>query len=223
VPHDTPGHLARPHHAALFRVDPGWLFLVAGCVMISATVLVPAQDDLLEAHAFRDKALALESYRASVLSKHTSYLQAIDAGDTTVLLDLAATQLNLVPTTQTVLLAPTIGSDAPASVLAALDVPYTRPAPPVAPDTILRRLTLHPRARMLIFAASAVAILYGLLPPSTQDSVPRESRRRPRPHAAPTPSVRPIAPVAAPARTRSPIAPRPAASKSRPDSDGRAA
>ena len=212
MPSDTPGHPARTLHAPLFRVDPGWLFLLAGCVMISATVLVPAQDDLLEAHAFRDKALALESYRAAVLSKHTAYLQALDAQDTTVLLDLAATQLNLVPQNQTVLLAPTIGSDAPASVLAALDVAYKRPAPPVAPDTILRRLTLLPRARMLIFAASAVAILYGLLPPSVSEShLPAPTRERRKPAIAPTPSVRPIAPVAGPPRIRNPFAPRPAA------------
>jgi len=214
---------ANAHSAPLFRVDPGWLFLIAGCVMISATVLVPAQDDLLEAHAFREKALALESYRAGVLAKHTAYMQAIDAQDETVILDLAATQLNLVPKGKTVLLAPNVGSDAPVSILASLDVPYVRPVPPSAPDTVLHRLTSHPRARLLILAASAVAILYGLLPPSVPEKNPAPIRptRAPVPRAAP--SVRHISPVAAAIRGRNPLArPMPAA-KARKESDERAA
>lgn len=172
--------------------------------MMSATVLVPAQDDLLEAHAFRDKALALESYRASVLSRHTAYLQALEARDETVLLDLAASQLNLVPKDQTVLLAPSVGADAPVSVLASLDVPYVRPEPPVAADTMLHRLTAHPRARMLIFAACAVAILYGLLPASMPSSESTRARRRSRDGEAsgPTMAVRSIAHITGAARAR---------------------
>lgn len=191
--------------------------------MIAATVLVPAQDDLLEAHAFREKALALESYRASVLARHTAYMQAVDAQDETVILDLAATQLNLVPKGKTVLLAPNIGSDAPVSILAGLDVPYVRPVPPSPPDTLLHRLTIQPRARMLIFAASAVAILYGLLPPSVPERNPAPVRptRAPVPRAAP--SVRHISPVAAAIRGRNPLLrPMPAA-KVRKDTDERAA
>jgi len=157
-----------------------------------------------------------------VLSKHTGYLEAVDAQDQTVVLDLAATQMNLVPKGKTVLLAPHVGADAPASVLSALDVPYVRPVPPTAPDTILHTLTMHPRARLLILVASAVAILYGLLPQSVPDAMPARSRSRRSPVRDPAPAVRPISPIGGPIRSRNPFAPRPAA-KVRKDTDERAA
>ncbi|VAX40895.1 hypothetical protein MNBD_PLANCTO03-1193, partial [hydrothermal vent metagenome] len=81
------------------RFDPGWLFLVAGLVLLGLTVVIPAQADLSEAQWQRDRALAIEHQRQERLFKHERYLAALESREPRVVRALAASQLNLVPAT----------------------------------------------------------------------------------------------------------------------------
>lgn len=167
---------ARPgeHGRPLFRFDPGWLFLLPGLVILSATVLMPALDDLARARAHRDKALALETYRSQRLANHLTYLDALQGADETVLLDLAASQLNLAPADRRVIIAP--AGLTRASVLERLEAPYLAPSVTMPPDSLLHRLTTNRHTRLWMIAAGAMCVLYALLPPVT-----RHARRVPRP------------------------------------------
>lgn len=173
----------------LFRLDPGWLFLLPGLVIIAATVLMPANDDLARARAYRDKALALETYRSQRLAKHLTYLDALQHGDDTVLLDLAATQLNLAPADRQVVIAPAGRTDA--SVLGRLEPAYNAPTVAMPPDSLLHRLTTNRHTRLWMIAAGAMCVLYALLPPaSPARRAASRSVRRARAHRAIMPTLR---------------------------------
>jgi hypothetical protein len=166
---ERPPHERRP----LFRLDPGWLFLLPGLVIIAATVLMPAGDDLARARAYREKALALETYRSQRLANHLTYLDALQQGDETVLLDLAASQLNLAPADREVIIAPAGLTDA--SVLDRLDATYKAPTVALPPDSLLHRLTTNRHTRLWMIAGGAMCVLYALLPPATRAD--RKARR----------------------------------------------
>lgn len=166
APTSAPTH-APPQRRPLFRFDPGWLFLIAGCAVLVAAVLIPAQDDLAVAQWQRDKARAVERWRAERLASYTAFLNALDAGDPTLVRSLAATQLNLTPAGATPIIATPHGGRADASIFPELE-PAFEPVPePVPPDSTLHAWATDGRARLLLIAAGAMCLLYGLLPPAT--------------------------------------------------------
>lgn len=153
--------------AILSRLDPGWLFLLAGLAVLIATVLIPAHDDLARARLQRDRARAIEARAAERLAHYSDYLDALRRGDRAVSLSLAATQLNLAPADRRVLETAPGGWDPgafDASVFAALE-PDPTPLPELTlPDTALRRLTTADGARLWLIAGGALCVLIGLLP-----------------------------------------------------------
>lgn len=147
---------------------------MSGLVILSATVLMPAEDDLARARANRDRALALETHRSATLANHLAYLDGLSRGDETVLLSLAATQLNLAPADREVIIAPVGGSVSP---LDRLGASYEAPLVSMPPDSMLHRLATDRQARLWLIAAGAMCVLYGLLPPASV-SRRREGARR---------------------------------------------
>ncbi len=133
---------------------------------------MPALDDLARAEAHREKALALETYRAGRLARHVEYLDALRRQDRTLLLSLAATELNLAPPGRRVIISPA-GSAAP--VLERLDVPYVAPTVAMPPESMLHRLATNRHTRLWLIACAAMCVLYGLLPPARR----AERSRRP--------------------------------------------
>lgn len=159
----------RPVTALLARFDPGWLFLVAGLAVLSATVLIPASDDLARARLQRDRALAIEERAANRLSRYSDYLDALGRRDPAVALSLAATQLNLAPEGKTLLELSPDGWDPSAFDASIFDdlEPEPTPLPELdLPDTALRRLTTDDTARLWLIAGGAMCVLVGLLPAS---------------------------------------------------------
>lgn len=164
---DTPidTHESPEEGGALFRFDTGWLYLLPGLALICATVLIPAYDDLSSAEFQRSQAFALEQYRSERLRSYTAYLTALSRNDETVLLQLAATHLNLIPSGKEVLIAPAGQiSDLPASPFPALEPEYRPPSPPVQVDSLLRRLSVQDTTRLWMIAGGMMCILIGLLP-----------------------------------------------------------
>lgn len=152
----------------LSRLDPGWLFLLAGLTILSATVLIPAQDDLAEARLQRDRAMAFEERATARLERYSDYLDALSRRDETLVTSLVATQLNLAPAGRSVL--PLAGEpDAfDASVFRDLE-PAATPMPELhLADTALRRLTTGRHSRLWMIAGGAMCLLIGLMPPATR-------------------------------------------------------
>lgn len=152
--------------APIAMLDPGWLCLIAGIALLAATVLIPAMDELAEVRLQRDRALALERHRVERLVRYEEYLAALEREEPSLVMALAASQLNQIPQDRTLILETprTVSPPASASVFAGLEpppitLPERRPV-----DSILHRWTTSDRSRTWLFAAGAVCLLMGLLP-----------------------------------------------------------
>ena len=69
----------------------------AGLGVLISTVLIPAIDDLEQARWQRDRAAAIERHRVERLERYGAYLDAVMRAEESVVLALAAEQLNRVP------------------------------------------------------------------------------------------------------------------------------
>ena len=153
---------------ALDGLDPGWLFLVAGLAILSATVLIPAQDDLAEARLQRERAEAFETRATARLERYSDYMDALQRRDETLVTSLVATQLNMSPAGRVV--HPLAGDPDvfDASVFRDLE-PAPTPMPELhLADTALRRLTTGRTSRLWMIAGGAMCLLIGLMPAATR-------------------------------------------------------
>lgn len=159
----APTPTPRPRRGPL--LDPGWLFLISGLVILAATVLIPAKNDLDEARFYLDRALAVEKHRLDRIERYVGYLDALDKGDEGTILALAAMQVNKTPDGN-VLLMPEEPSRRSASVFSQLE-----PPPMVLPERRVERSRLETwclsdTPRLIMTAAGAMCVLIGLLPPT---------------------------------------------------------
>lgn len=164
-----PGPLPLPSEAAgtpLFRLDPGWLFLVGGAALIMATTLVPVFDSLDDARWRRDQAIERERFHAKRLENHSLYLDAVENQDPTVALSLAALQLNQIPVGKQPLLDASELRLPEADVFAGLEPELEVVPRPVRTDSRLHRWATDEHTRVWLLAAGALAMLIGLLPAS---------------------------------------------------------
>lgn len=153
----------------LFRFDPGWLFLIAGVAILAATVLIPARHELAVASWARDRALAIEKHRTDRLGRYASYLKAVERGDESVLLSLAASQLNKSPIDRVPLNASADPGVTNASVFPDLEPePIRIPEKPVINErsSTLTRWTTSDQWRLWLLAGGILCVMIGLLPPS---------------------------------------------------------
>jgi len=150
--------------AAREPLDAGWLFIVAGLMVIGATVLIPAADDLNEARFLRDRAALVQGHRDERLDRYESYLGALERHEPPLVMSLAASQLNQIPADKSPFLTSAYSATASASVYPALE-----PAPLRMPErhkigSTLERWTTDPSTRLWLIAGGAVCVLVGLLP-----------------------------------------------------------
>jgi len=154
---------------ALFRFDPGWLFLLAGLALLAATVLIPAQDDLQQAELVLARAKAERSHAAERLANYAEFLDALNRADEDLMLQLAATHLNLTPAGRQ----PVPGVGASSNPTGLIDTfAALEPAPPgefvrIAPRSLLHRWSTGERSRLWLLASGSLLTLIGLLPPTS--------------------------------------------------------
>jgi hypothetical protein len=152
--------------ASTFPFDTGWLFLLAGCAILVATVLIPAIDDLAQARQDRDLALSYEHHREARLANYRDFAARLSQPDDDLVLHLARTQLNLVPDDEEPIVLPADLGDQSASLLPDLEPRYLEPAYESPRDTLLRRWATGSRSRLWLIAGGALCVLIGLLPPA---------------------------------------------------------
>jgi len=166
---DTGGVIRTPQsQRAPYLVDPGWLFLLAGLALLAATVLIPAADDLAATKFQRERALAIEKHRLERLARYEEYLAALDNKDPSLVLSLAASQLNEIPEDRAPIPGQrgALGAMADASVFPSLEPPALKLPERVQDDSILERWTNGERSRLWLIVAGAACVLVGLLPAS---------------------------------------------------------
>ena len=177
----------------LFRIDPGWPFVIAGLLLLVAGVLIPAQRDLQELRNTLEIHRALEDQSIRQLAAYDRFLNDLDHGDEQLVGRLAASQLNLMPKDErSMLLVPTLN----ATVTQWIEdsEPAILPNPPAYPDTLLSRLATGPR-RLWVLACGAFLVFVGLmLSPSAPSS--RRGARRPETETGTEPSPGPSPAVA---------------------------
>ena len=164
---------ARSVAGPLFAFDPGWLFLLAGSALIAATVLIPAYDQLAQSRWERDRAIAVERHAAKRLENYSNYLDAVQRRDPTVVMSLAASQLNLGPSDKLALLGPSDFALPSGEIFSALEPEFEDVPPPVRPRSLLQKWTTDRRARVWLLGLGGLSLLIGLLPAT------RPSERRP--------------------------------------------
>lgn len=155
----------------LFRFDPGWLFTIAGFVIMAASALLPAQHDVANLKEQLAKLEQEEKVNHKRIQAYEQFLVELKSKDASLLTRLAASQLNLMPQGE-------------APVLMATSMEHTvsdwieATVPPEAfetnfvPDTLLTRLASGQR-RLWLMGGGALIVFIGLttgipLTPSTR-------------------------------------------------------
>jgi len=145
-------------------LDPGWLFLIAGLAILSATTLIGGADELARTRLARDRALTLRDLHAERIDRHEAYLAAIESHDPVVIESLVLTQLNAAPAGAHPIPGQTLPVARSASVFPALD-PDPVPAPKLEHNgSLLERLATGSRTRLGLIASGGILLLLGLLP-----------------------------------------------------------
>ncbi len=149
-------------------IDPGWPFLVAGLLLIGATILIPAARELDQAKAMRDRALAYEGHRLERIARYEEYLGAIERAEPSLVMSLAASQLGQIPEDRGLISRPIDGRDRNASVFPALEPPGLTLRTPAKVESRLGRLATGERSRVWMIAAGGACVLVGLFPLSSR-------------------------------------------------------
>jgi hypothetical protein len=163
--------LVRPLFRPLFRVDPGWPFVLAGLALLIAAIIIPAQREL---HDLRNEQRAIDAQESRVYARLQAYdglLADLQSGDPELVRRLSIAQLNQIPSgEQSFLLTP--GMNQTVAQWIDESVPDAAPRVDVYPDTLLGRLAFGPN-RLWMIAGAAFLLFVGLL------LGPEESRGRP--------------------------------------------
>lgn len=153
--------------APIALLDPGWLFLLAGVVLLGATVLLPAADDIEEVRLQRDRALAVEDHKSLRLKSYEDYLAALEREEPALVMALAASQLNQIPQGRSLILETThlqaFGSG-DASVFGALEPAAARLPERQQVRSILAGWTGSDTFRPWLIIAGSLSVFIGLLP-----------------------------------------------------------
>ena len=117
----------------------------------------------MDARAHRDRALSLEAHRAKRLEKYSAYFDALARRDPTLMVALAATQLNLAPADRTPLITSIDMTPRSAEVFTELEPEFVPPQVQPAPDSLLHKLATSDAARPWVIVIGGVSVLCGLL------------------------------------------------------------
>jgi hypothetical protein len=159
----------------LFRIDPGWPFVISGLALIVSAVLIPAQREL---HDLEQRLKVHQAYEARAQAEILAYQQFMadlknDATNERLLERLVRAQLNKMPKDERpLLLMPTANETVPTWIESSVTVEIPKPTPYA--DTLLSRIASGPR-RLWVLATGAFLVFLGVMfAPTTFSSRRRE-------------------------------------------------
>jgi hypothetical protein len=150
-------------------VDPGWLYMLGGIGLLAATVLIPAIDELAEVQLQRDRAVAIERHQQRRVDNYGGYLEALKREEPSLVMALAASQLNQIPASRSLVLETPEGmggAKATAAIFAALEPGELGLPEREQPRSLLHRWATAEGSRTWLIAAGGVCLLMGALPRS---------------------------------------------------------
>jgi len=161
---DAPRSCGLLKDAPLGRVwasmSAAWLFLIAGLLLVSAAMLVPAWRDIEQVRADRDRVAAAAEVEARTLAATRAVLESLESGDASVADRLVAWQLNLLPEGDRA-----VAREVHAGgVLGWIDASVAPVPPPgdTAAETPLETLVSGP-ARLWVLGAGGLMIFGGII------------------------------------------------------------
>jgi len=164
----------------LFRIDPGWPFVISGLALIVSAVLIPAQREL---HDLEQRLIVHQKYEERAEAEIKAYEMflkdlANDATNERLLERLVRAQLNKMPKDERpLLLMPTANETVPTWIESSVTVEIPKPTPYA--DTLLSRIASGPR-RLWVLATGAFLVFLGVMFAPTTFA----SRRREEPDPA---------------------------------------
>ena len=141
--------------------DPGWMFVIAGLVLVASAALVPATYDLWVMRTQLRHLDAQERENFNRLEAYSKFVHDLDAAEPQLVRRLAASQLNLVPRGERPLIVARSARETPIEWVDATIAPVRATVVPF-PDSLLSRLTLGRKA-LWIAGAGVMCIFLGLL------------------------------------------------------------
>jgi hypothetical protein len=164
----------------LFRIDPGWPFVISGLALIVSAVLIPAQREL---HDLEQRLVVHQKYEERAEEEIKAYQMflkdlANDATNERLLERLVRAQLNKMPKDERpLLLMPTANETVPTWIESSVTVEIPKPTPYA--DTLFSRIASGPR-RLWVLATGAFLVFLGVMFAPTTFA----SRRREEPDPA---------------------------------------
>lgn len=152
--------------APLFRLDPGWPFVIAGLLLLAAGILIPGHRELLELKGELVRQETREEVAFERLRAYDEFLSGVRESDPEVIRRLAMAHLNKIPAgEESLLLTPgmnrTVGEWVEASI------PDRTVVVPPYPDTVLARWAIGPGRLWLLGAAVTLLFAGFVLGPAT--------------------------------------------------------
>ncbi|MEM7230126.1 MAG: hypothetical protein AAF432_15065 [Planctomycetota bacterium] len=146
----------------LFAIDPGWFYVLSGLAICAACVLIPARMPLNELDHQRMGLAAERDYLVDRLDAHAHFLDHLDLEDPVLWRRLAASQLNVVPASDTPVL---VNTSSPATITDWIDEsvrPIALPSYAPPRKTTLTNAAAGPH-RLLFLASGVLCIMVGLI------------------------------------------------------------
>ncbi len=152
-------------------LDPGWLFVVAGLVLVASAVLVPASYDLWVMRTQLAHLEAREAHNDRRLAAYSRFISDVDRRDPQLVRRLVAAQLGQVPIGERPILVASTAQQTPMEWVESTVEPVRAAVVPF-PDSLLSRLTLG-RKSLWIAGAGVMCIFLGILSAPIRARLPR--------------------------------------------------
>lgn len=150
-----------PRRRSLFSIDPGWPWVAAGLLFIAAAVVVPAQRLLEQDRAELRRLQGVEARIYRLLEAHDRFLSDLREGEESLLLRLAASNLNRMPQDRAALVISDSIDRHPIEWIDAA-VPAADAGSPPRPASLLERV-LAGKGRLWVTAVGVLCLFTGLL------------------------------------------------------------
>ncbi len=143
-------------------LDPGWLFVLSGLLICSASLLVPAQMELAEAKQQLSALQAQEQWALNRLAAYDQFMGQLDSADPGLIKRLASRRFNMLPEGDTPVLMDVGASEA--SIEEWIESTVSSPMKEVhaSPSSMLATISAGPY-RPWFLACGVACIFIGLL------------------------------------------------------------
>lgn len=154
----------------LFRIDPGWPFVIAGLLLLAAGILIPGHRELLELKGELLRQETREQAAFEQLRAYDEFLAGVRESSPEIVRRLAMAHLNKIPAGEDSLLL-TPGMNQTVGEWIESSIPDRTVVVPPYPDTVLARWALGP-GRLWMLGVAVMLLFVGFVAGPSTPSIP---------------------------------------------------